>query len=54
MIITGHLGQVARLQTSYRDAGTLTEMVKCIIPKLSYTSHKGECGRIGVVGGCQE
>ncbi|WAQ98310.1 NNRD-like protein, partial [Mya arenaria] len=29
-------------------------MVKAFIPPLLSSAHKGECGRIGVVGGCQE
>ncbi|XP_029652790.1 ATP-dependent (S)-NAD(P)H-hydrate dehydratase-like [Octopus sinensis] len=32
----------------------LISMVKFIVPTLSYGLHKGQCGRIAVVGGCQE
>lgn len=33
------------------DAGTL---VKSIIPPLTSKKHKGQDGRIGIIGGCQE
>ncbi|XP_052791582.1 ATP-dependent (S)-NAD(P)H-hydrate dehydratase-like [Mya arenaria] len=46
--------QPVRLHTSYHNAGVLLEMVKAFIPPLLSSAHKGECGRIGVVGGCQE
>ena len=37
-----------------RSAQELLNMVKCFIPKLNYNLHKGQCGRIAVIGGCQE
>ncbi|XP_052282397.1 ATP-dependent (S)-NAD(P)H-hydrate dehydratase-like isoform X2 [Dreissena polymorpha] len=32
----------------------LVDMVRSFIPSLVAESHKGECGRIGIVGGCKE
>lgn len=37
-----------------RSAQELLNMIKCFVPKLNYNLHKGQCGRIAVVGGCQE
>jgi NAD(P)H-hydrate repair Nnr-like enzyme with NAD(P)H-hydrate dehydratase domain len=33
---------------------SLNQMIGAIIPKLSFDQYKGQCGRIGVVGGCKE
>ena len=30
------------------------EAFKAVIPVLRYSLHKGECGRIGVIGGSKE
>lgn len=54
LVPSGHLGQSGRLQSSFRNSGVLLEMVKSFIPPLTYASHKGDCGRIGIVGGSQE
>ncbi|XP_060574366.1 ATP-dependent (S)-NAD(P)H-hydrate dehydratase-like isoform X2 [Ruditapes philippinarum] len=54
LVPTGQLGQTGRLQTSYRNSGVLLDMVKSFVPALTFGAHKGDCGRIGVVGGCQE
>ncbi|KAK2169177.1 hypothetical protein LSH36_12g29033, partial [Paralvinella palmiformis] len=32
----------------------LTNMVKSIVPVLTHDLYKGQCGRIGIVGGCKE
>ena len=32
----------------------LQNMVKEVIPALTTQLHKGEAGRIGIIGGCQE
>ena len=34
--------------------GKCFELVKEIIPPLLESAHKGQLGRVGVVGGCQE
>lgn len=54
LVPTGQLGQPGRLQSSFRNSGVLQDMVKSFVPSLTYSAHKGDCGRIGVVGGCQE
>ncbi|ELU08229.1 hypothetical protein CAPTEDRAFT_173289 [Capitella teleta] len=58
------LGNVSRhLRVAYRfsystmsasDDEYLGAMVRAIIPPLSFSQYKGQCGRIGVVGGCKE
>ena len=52
--VAGQLGQHGRLKTTLRNSGQLLEMVKSVIPPLEYSSHKGDSGRIGIIGGCQE
>ncbi|KAL4230033.1 hypothetical protein ACF0H5_010420 [Mactra antiquata] len=54
LVPTGHLGQTGRFQTSFNNPSGLIEMVKSFIPPLTYQSHKGESGRVGIVGGSQE
>ncbi|KAL3879584.1 hypothetical protein ACJMK2_031875 [Sinanodonta woodiana] len=49
----GHLGSSRFVQTTLINSG-LIEMVKTIIPPLTYNSHKGDAGRIGVIGGSQD
>ncbi|KAL4691205.1 hypothetical protein H8959_014166 [Pygathrix nigripes] len=39
---------------SVKDMENTLQLVRNIIPPLSSTTHKGQDGRIGVVGGCQE
>ncbi|XP_073877517.1 ATP-dependent (S)-NAD(P)H-hydrate dehydratase isoform X13 [Macaca fascicularis] len=39
---------------SIKDMENTLQLVRNIIPPLSSTKHKGQDGRIGVVGGCQE
>lgn len=41
------------LKTS-TDSAVLNKLVKAIIPTLTYDLYKGQCGRIGVVGGSAE
>lgn len=43
-------------QTGVRTVGVndLQNMVKAVIPPLLSSLHKGESGRIGIIGGCQE
>lgn len=36
------------------SAPEILSMIKNLIPKLSYNLHKGQCGRIAVIGGCEE
>jgi len=36
------------------EATTLLEQFKTIVPKLNYSLHKGQCGKIGIVGGSVE
>ncbi|XP_078683205.1 ATP-dependent (S)-NAD(P)H-hydrate dehydratase-like [Branchiostoma floridae x Branchiostoma belcheri] len=43
---------VLSMSTDHR--GDLLEMVRSIVPPLTYDRHKGQAGRVGVVGGCQE
>lgn len=33
---------------------SLLEAIKSIAPHLTYNTHKGHCGRIGIVGGSSE
>lgn len=54
LVPAGQLGQHGRLKTTLRNSGQLLEMVKSVIPPLEYSSHKGDSGRIGIIGGCQE
>ncbi|KAL5013029.1 hypothetical protein ScPMuIL_011580 [Solemya velum] len=46
--------RVRQIQTSVRNSGLLLDMVKIVIPELTNAQHKGNCGCIAVVGGCQE
>ncbi|XP_073068458.1 ATP-dependent (S)-NAD(P)H-hydrate dehydratase isoform X2 [Manis javanica] len=39
---------------SMKDMGDTLQLVRNIIPPLSTKKHKGQDGRIGIVGGCQE
>nr|XP_054384662.1 ATP-dependent (S)-NAD(P)H-hydrate dehydratase isoform X3 [Pongo abelii] len=39
---------------SIKDMENTLQLVRNIIPPLSSTKHKGQDGRIGVVGGCQD
>ena len=32
----------------------LVSLVKSIVPPLTSKKHKGQAGRIGIIGGCQE
>ena len=36
------------------DVDLLQKIVKSVIPPLTTSLHKGQCGRIGIIGGCQE
>ena len=36
------------------DHDTMVALCKSVIPPLTYSRHKGEAGRIGVIGGCEE
>ncbi|KAK3768078.1 hypothetical protein RRG08_009204 [Elysia crispata] len=36
------------------SAGQLLEMAKFVIPPLQYSKHKGQAGRVAVIGGCKE
>ncbi|XP_071088781.1 ATP-dependent (S)-NAD(P)H-hydrate dehydratase-like [Haliotis cracherodii] len=40
--------------SSHPSPAELLQMVKAVIPPLSYSRHKGQAGRVGVVGGCRE
>ena len=42
------------MATAGRDAEMLRQMVRSLIPPLCKSMHKGQAGRIGVVGGCKE
>ncbi|GAB1602559.1 ATP-dependent (S)-NAD(P)H-hydrate dehydratase-like [Argonauta hians] len=44
---------VPTLNNNHQDKD-LMSMVKSIVPSLCYSLHKGQCGRIAVIGGCQE
>ncbi|XP_005110931.1 ATP-dependent (S)-NAD(P)H-hydrate dehydratase [Aplysia californica] len=44
--------QLVRLSSS--SACQLLEMVKSIIPELHHGMHKGQAGRVAIVGGCKE
>lgn len=44
-------GVIKRRMSSRQDATALTGLVKSIIPSLSHEKHKGQAGRIGIVGG---
>jgi len=46
-------GSVDSVLTS-QNYGHLQEMMKSILPPLTNETHKGQAGRIGVVGGCLE
>nr|KAF6374703.1 NAD(P)HX dehydratase [Pipistrellus kuhlii] len=39
---------------SIKDMENTFQLVKNIIPPLTSKKHKGQAGRIGIVGGCQE
>ncbi|RUS74795.1 hypothetical protein EGW08_017441 [Elysia chlorotica] len=34
--------------------GQLLEMAKLVVPPLQYSKHKGQAGRVAVIGGCKE
>ncbi len=36
----------------YQQASLMQQRARSIVPKLSTDLHKGQCGRIGVFGGC--
>ena len=42
------------LSTGPPDEVSLEQMMRSIIPPLDPANHKGECGRIAVVGGSKE
>uniref|UniRef100_T1JBP1 ATP-dependent (S)-NAD(P)H-hydrate dehydratase n=1 Tax=Strigamia maritima TaxID=126957 RepID=T1JBP1_STRMM len=46
-------GSVDSIITS-QNYGRLQEMIKSILPPLTNEAHKGQAGRIGIVGGCLE
>lgn len=37
-----------------KDMDNLFQLVRNIVPALTSKKHKGQDGRIGIVGGCQE
>nr|XP_002724163.2 ATP-dependent (S)-NAD(P)H-hydrate dehydratase isoform X2 [Oryctolagus cuniculus] len=43
-----------RAASSVQDMDRTSLLVRAIVPPLSASKHKGQDGRIGVVGGCQE
>lgn len=40
--------------TTLTDGGHMIEMVRSIVPPLTFTKHKGQDGRIATIGGCKE
>ena len=54
VLFVARIGNFQWVHTSYHKPGLLLEMVKSVIPPLTYDTHKGMAGRIGVVGGCKE
>lgn len=40
------------LEKASREESTMIEKVKGVVPLLTHDMHKGQCGRIGVFGGC--
>ena len=40
--------------TSSSHGPELLQMTKSIVPPLTYDKHKGENGRIAIIGGCKE
>ncbi|GFR74070.1 ATP-dependent (S)-NAD(P)H-hydrate dehydratase [Elysia marginata] len=36
------------------NAGQLLALAKSVVPPLQYTKHKGQAGRVAVIGGCKE
>ncbi|XP_064609006.1 ATP-dependent (S)-NAD(P)H-hydrate dehydratase-like isoform X2 [Liolophura sinensis] len=51
---SGSLGNVKQVVTTLNSGGKLLEMVKTVLPPLTYSQHKGEAGRIAIIGGSQE
>jgi hypothetical protein len=45
---------VHRAMSSSSNDGLLFEMVRSIVPPLATHLHKGQSGKIGVIGGCQQ
>jgi len=43
-----------RFKSSQPNNSALLSMVGSVIPMLTDDKHKGQCGRIAVIGGCQE
>lgn len=39
---------------SMKDMENIFQLVRNVIPPLTAKKHKGQDGRIGIVGGCQE
>lgn len=39
---------------SIKDMENIFQLVRNVIPPLTAKKHKGQDGRIGIVGGCQE
>ncbi|XP_071486114.1 ATP-dependent (S)-NAD(P)H-hydrate dehydratase-like [Diadema antillarum] len=40
--------------TTLTDGGHIINMVRSVVPPLSYGKHKGQDGRIATIGGCRE
>lgn len=51
---SGSIGNVKQVVTTLNSGGKLLEMVKTVLPPLTYSQHKGEAGRIAIIGGSQE
>ncbi len=54
LFVTLFTGVERQMMTTSREGRCLREMVRNIVPPLSYDKHKGEAGRIGIIGGCPE
>ncbi|XP_002741386.1 ATP-dependent (S)-NAD(P)H-hydrate dehydratase-like [Saccoglossus kowalevskii] len=50
MVPIGNLGKT-RSATTLTDPGAFTEMVKSVIPPLTFDKHKGQAGRVATIGG---
>jgi hypothetical protein len=43
-----------RAMSTSGNGDTFLQMVRSIVPPLVPHLHKGQCGKIGIIGGCQQ
>ena len=50
----GNVSPKGAVSATLLDGDAVLAMFRDCIPKLTFDFHKGQAGRIGVVGGCKE